>query len=93
MDRLKSALENLDQAIDMAESALDRQGKTIARMVEDEAVRRVKAAMDTAEQTLMQAQQGERRALERAGRQKETTNIVARRLDQAIMRLEKMVGD
>jgi hypothetical protein len=92
VDRLKAALENLDQAIDMAESALERRNNALDRVVEERAAKRVRVAVDTAERALNQARQGEARASERAVRQHEVTNIVAGRLDQAIMRLEKITG-
>ncbi|HVY13403.1 MAG TPA: hypothetical protein VHB73_07565 [Alphaproteobacteria bacterium] len=89
---MKSALENLDQAIDMAESSLERRNKAMERVVEEKASKRVKAATDTADRALRQARQNETAAVERAAKQSELTALVAGRLDQAIMRIEKIAG-
>lgn len=92
MERLKAALENLDQAIDMAESSLERRNKAFDRIVEDRATKRIKVATDMADQALRQARQNEEAAVERAGKQRDVTRMVSGKLDQAIMRLEKMAG-
>ncbi len=85
MERLRAALENLDQAIDMAESALERRNKSLDRIVEEKALKRIKTASDTADNALRQARS-------RESKSREAANAVAGRLDQAILRLEKMVG-
>ncbi len=85
MERLKAALENLDQAIDMAESSLERRNKSLDRIVEEKAVKRIKMATDTADKALRQVRGTE-------AKQREVTGIVAGRLDQAISRLEKIAS-
>ncbi|MBI3419792.1 MAG: hypothetical protein HY053_06645 [Proteobacteria bacterium] len=92
VERLKAALENLDEAIDMAESALERRSKAFDRIVEEKASKRVKAAAETADRALRQARQNETQNAERANKQRDVADTVAGRLDQMIMRLEKMVG-
>ena len=53
VERLRAALENLDQAIDMAENALQRRNKDFEKIVEAKAAKRVKAATETAERALV----------------------------------------
>ncbi|MDX1921833.1 MAG: hypothetical protein SFW65_01710 [Alphaproteobacteria bacterium] len=107
MDRLKAALENLDQSIDGLVDALARRQKELDKVIEARAAKRVKAANETAERALKQAQQREsqavanerealtkeREAVTRESKQRELTSLVASRLDQAIVRLEKIVGE
>lgn len=100
MDRLKTALENLDGAIDGLADALARRQKELDKVIEARAAKRVKAASETAERALKQAQQREtqatvkeREALTRESKQRELTALVAGRLDDAIIRLEKIVGE
>ncbi len=92
MERLKAALENLDQAIDMAEAALERRARNLDHIVEKKAERRVRAATDTAERALRQARQGESAAEARVTKQGEIAGIVAGKLDQAISRIERLAG-
>ena len=100
MERLRAALENMDQAIDGLSLALEKRNKEFDRVVEARANKRVKAATETAERALKQAQQKETQAIEKEvlarahiHKQKEITGVVASRLDQAIERLEKMAGE
>lgn len=92
MDRLRAALEHLDGAIDTLALALEKRAKNVDAVVEQRANKRVKAATETAERALKQAQQKESQALAQVSKQKEVTHHVASRLDQAILRLEKIVG-
>jgi hypothetical protein len=92
VERLKAALENLDQAIDMAEASLERRNKALDRIVEEKSVKRIKVATDTADRALRQARHNEEIANERSARQRELTGAVAGRLDHAILRLEKIAG-
>lgn len=107
MERLRAALENLDQAIDMAENALSRRQKDLEKMIDARAEKRVKAATETAERALKQAREREADALAREKdastrekdasaretRQRELTARVAGRLDDAIVRIGRMVGE
>lgn len=100
MDRLKTALENLDQSIDGLVDALACRQKELDKVIEARAAKRVKAASETAERALRQAQQREtqavakeKEAIMREGKQRELTNMVAHRLDDAIIRLEKIVRE
>lgn len=93
MERLRAALENLDQAIDMAEEALQRRNKDFEKVVETRAAKRVKAATETAERALKQARDREAEAAAREGKQRELTGVVAGRLDHAIGRLARLVGE
>jgi len=100
LDRLKIALENLDGSIDGLVEALSRRQKELDKFIEARAAKRVKAASETAERALKQAQQREtqatvkeREALTRESKQRELTALVANRLDEAIIRLEKIVGE
>lgn len=92
MERLKAALEQLDGAIDGLAYALEARSKNLERVIEERAIKRVKSATETADRALKQAQQREAQAASREAKQKEVTGHVASRLDQAIMRLEKIVG-
>lgn len=93
MERLRAALENLDQAIDLAEEALQHRNKELEKTVEARAAKRVKAATETAERALKQARDRETEAVTRESKQRELTGIVANRLDNAIGRLTKLVGE
>ena len=107
MDRLKTALENLDGSIDGLVEAMARRQKELDKVIEARAAKRVKAASETAERALKQAQQREtqavtresqaitkeKEALTRESKQRELTAMVAGRLDEAIFRLEKIVGE
>lgn len=92
VERLKAALEHLDGAIDGLALALEKRSKGLERVIEERAAKRVKTATDTADRALKQAQQREAQAAAREAKQKEVTGHVASRLDQAILRLEKIVG-
>lgn len=91
MERIKTALENLDLAIDGLEAAYERHGKQLEKIVEGRAAKRVKAAAETAERALKQAQSREAQASAREGKQRELTGMVATRLDDAIVRLEQII--
>ncbi len=107
MDRLKTALEHLDESIDGLVEVLARRQKDLDKVIEARAAKRVKAASETAERALKQAQQRETQAVARESqatvkekdaivretRQRELTAMVASRLDDAIIRLEKIVSE
>ncbi len=93
MERLRTALENLDQAIDMAENALSRRQKELDKVIDARAEKRVKAATETAERALRQARDREGDAVNREKKQRDVTGKVASRLDDAILRLERLVGE
>jgi hypothetical protein len=93
VERLRQALENLDQAIDAAEDAIARRNKDFEKIVEGRAAKRVKAATETAERALKQARDREQEATTREGKQRELTGVVAGRLDDAIGRLARLVGE
>lgn len=92
MDRLKSALEQLDASIDHLAGAVAKRDKHIDRLVEDRAAKRVRQASETADRALKQAKSREDQALSREKKQKDITGMVASQLDRAIHRLEKIVG-
>jgi hypothetical protein len=100
VERLRAALENLDEAIDMAENAAQRRHKELEKIIDARAEKRVKAATETAERALRQAREREaeavsreKEALARADKQRDVSGFVATRLDDAIIRLEHMVGE
>lgn len=93
VERLRSALENLDEAIDMAENALGRRQKEIEKAIDARAEKRVKSATETAERALKQSREREHEAISRERRQREATAKVSSRLDSAIHRLERLVGE
>lgn len=80
-------------AIDGLVDAFERRNKDLERIVEARAAKRVKAASETAERAIKQAQQREMQAANSVGKQKEISGLVAGRLDQAIIRLEKIIGE
>ncbi len=77
----------------MAENALDRRHKELEKVVEAKAAKRVKAATETAERALRQARERETEASTRETRQRDITATVASRLDDAIGRLQRIVGE
>lgn len=93
VERLRSALENLDQAIDMADNALARRQKELEKAIDARAEKRVKAATETAERALKQSREREHEAVARERKQRDATAKVSSRLDDAILRLERLVGE
>lgn len=93
MERLKAALEHLDIVIDGLYESLDRRNKNLEQVVDQRAGKRLKAASETAERAVKQAQQREAQATAKMTKQQELTSIVTQRLDQAIMRLEKIMEE
>lgn len=93
MERIKAALENLDAAIDALVAAQERRHKDVEKIIEARAAKRVKAAAETAERALKQAQSREAYAAQRENRQREITGLVAGRLDDAIVRLEHIINN
>ena len=93
MERLKTALEQLDVAIDGLYEAHSLRNKELDNIIEQRAVKRVRAASETAERAVKQAQQREASAVAKASKQQELTGMVANKLDQAIVRLERIIGE
>ncbi|QJE73348.1 DUF4164 family protein [Aerophototrophica crusticola] len=93
MERLKSALDHLDQAIGQLDSALTRRLERVGSERDSAAAALFEAERARLEQALAEAEARERLANEREAQARADADAAATRLDAAIERLRTLLEE